>query len=188
MAPPAVMNEWKLREQMCEIGRRVYNKGFAAANDGNISYRLSEDRVLCTPTRVSKGFMKPDDLCIVDLDGKQVSGKRKRSSEILLHLTVMKARADVGSWCTAIRRMPRRLPSRVSRSPSASCPRSRSSSARWRSPPTRRPAAQAFADTVLPYVKDTDTILLANHGTLTYGSDLKTPTSRPRSSTPTAGS
>ena len=93
----AVMNEWKLREQMCEIGRRVYNKGFAAANDGNISYRLGEDRVLCTPTRVSKGFMKPDDLCIVDLDGKQVSGKRKRSSEILLHLTVMKARADVRS-------------------------------------------------------------------------------------------
>ena len=92
-----VMNEWKLREQMCEIGRRVYNKGFAAANDGNISYRLGEDRVLCTPTRVSKGFMKPDDLCIVDLDGKQVSGKRKRSSEILLHLTIMKARADVRS-------------------------------------------------------------------------------------------
>ena len=93
----SVMNEWKLREQMCEIGRRIYNKGFAAANDGNISYRLGDDRVLCSPTRVSKGFMKPDDLCIVDLDGKQVSGKRKRSSEILLHLTIMKARADVRS-------------------------------------------------------------------------------------------
>ena len=92
-----VMNEWKFREQMCEIGRRIYNKGFAAANDGNISLRLGEDRVLCSPTRVSKGFMKPDDLCIVDLDGKQVSGKRKRSSEILLHLTIMKARADVRS-------------------------------------------------------------------------------------------
>src|SRR5213595_1291110 len=90
-----MMSEWKLREEMCEIGRRIYNKGFAAANDGNISLRLSEDRVLCTPTRVSKGFMKPDDLCIVDMDGKQVSGKRKRSSEILLHLTIMKTRPDV---------------------------------------------------------------------------------------------
>ncbi|MFM7128184.1 MAG: class II aldolase/adducin family protein, partial [bacterium] len=90
-------NEWKLREEMCEIGRRVYNKGFAAANDGNISFRLDENRVLCTPTRVSKGFMKPDDLCIVDLDGKQVSGKKKRSSEILLHLTIMKTRPDVRS-------------------------------------------------------------------------------------------
>ena len=92
-----MMSEWKLREEMCEVGRRIYNKGFAAANDGNISYRLSEDRVLCTPTRVSKGFMKPDDLCIVDMDGKQVSGKRKRSSEILLHLTIMKTRTDVKS-------------------------------------------------------------------------------------------
>jgi L-fuculose-phosphate aldolase len=120
----AVMNEWKLREQMCEIGRRLYAKGFAAANDGNISYRLGEDRVLCSPTRVSKGFMKPDDLCIVDLDGGQVSGKRKRSSEILLHLTIMKARPDVRS--VAIRRMRRLSRLLVNRFPSASCPNSRS--------------------------------------------------------------
>src|SRR3954471_9097610 len=93
----AAMNEWKLREQMCQIGRRVYNKGFAAANDGNISYRLSEDRVLCTPTRVSKGFMKPDDLCIVDMDGKQVSGNRKRSSEILLPWAIPKERSETRS-------------------------------------------------------------------------------------------
>ena len=72
MAQNNLMSEWKLREQMCEIGRRVYAKGFAAANDGNISMRLDENRVLCTPTRVSKGFMKPDDLCIVDLEGKQL--------------------------------------------------------------------------------------------------------------------
>ena len=51
-----VMNEWKLREQMCEIGRRIYNKGFAAANDGNISYRLGEDRVLCTPDAGLQGL------------------------------------------------------------------------------------------------------------------------------------
>ena len=82
----SMTSEWKLREEMCEIGRRVYAKGFAAANDGNISFRLGDDRVLCTPTRVSKGFMKPDDLCVVDMEGKQVAGTKKRSSEILLHL------------------------------------------------------------------------------------------------------
>ena len=76
----SMMSEWKLREEMCEVGRRVYAKGFAAANDGNISYRLSEDRVLCSPTRVSKGFMKPDDLCIVDLDGKQQTYLRAAGS------------------------------------------------------------------------------------------------------------
>src|SRR6266404_6303179 len=86
------MNEFKLKEQMCEIGRRLYNKGFAAANDGNITIRLNEREVLCTPTMVSKGYMKCDDICKVDYEGKQLAGTRKRSSEVLLHLAVYKAR------------------------------------------------------------------------------------------------
>src|ERR1700736_1588193 len=90
-----MMNEFKLKEFMCEIGRRVYQKGFAAANDGNLSVRLNEREVLCTPTMVSKGFMKPDDICKVDMEGKQLAGTRKRSSEILLHLSVYKHRPDV---------------------------------------------------------------------------------------------
>src|SRR5437764_2680945 len=88
-------NEFKLKESICEIGRRLYNKGFAAANDGNITIRLNDREILCTPTMVSKGFMKPDDLCKVDYDGKQLAGTRKRSSEILLHLSVYKHRPDV---------------------------------------------------------------------------------------------
>jgi L-fuculose-phosphate aldolase len=169
----AVMNEWKLREQMCEIGRRVYNKGFAAANDGNISYRLAEDRVLCTPTRVSKGFMKPDDLCIVDLDGKQISGKKKRSSEILLHLAVMKARPDVRSAVHC--HPPHATAFAVAREPIPKCvlPEIEVFLGEVAISPYETPGSQSFADTVLPYVKDTDTILLANHGTLTYGSDLE---------------
>src|ERR1700716_3722316 len=90
-----MMNEYKLKEQICEIGRRVYNKGFAAANDGNISIRLNDKEVICSPTMVSKGFMKPDDICKVDMEGKQLAGTRKRSSEILLHLSVYKHRTDV---------------------------------------------------------------------------------------------
>src|SRR5271157_4805950 len=84
------MNEYKLKEQICEIGRRVYAKGFAAANDGNISIRLNDHDVLCTPTMVSKGFLKPEQLCVVDYEGKQLRGTTKRSSEILLHLAVYK--------------------------------------------------------------------------------------------------
>ena len=169
-----VMNEWKFREQMCEIGRRVYNKGFAAANDGNISSGSAEDRVLCTPTRVSKGFMKPDDLCIVDLDGKQVSGKRQALERDPAAPDDHESAAPTSARsCTVIRPTRRPSPSPASRSPSASCPRSRSSWARWRSRRTRRPGGQSFADTVLPYVKDTETILLANHGTVTYGTDLE---------------
>ncbi len=169
--PP--MSEWKLREQMCEIGRRVYAKGFAAANDGNISYRLSEDRVLCTPTRVSKGFMKPDDLCIVDIDGKQVSGKRKRSSEILLHLSVMKARPDVRSCVHC--HPPHATAFAVAHEPIPKCtmPEFEVFLGEVAMTKYETPGGQKFADTVLPYVKDTDTIILANHGTITYGSDLE---------------
>ncbi len=169
----SVMNEWKLREQMCEIGRRLYNTGFAAANDGNISYRLGEDRVLCSPTRVSKGYMKPDDLCIVDLDGKQVSGKRNRSSEILLHLTIMKARADVRSVVHC--HPPHATAFAVAREPIPKCvlPEIEVFLGEIAISPYETPGGQSFADTVLPFVKDTDTILLANHGTVTYGSDLE---------------
>ena len=85
-----IMNEYKLKEQICEIGRRIYNKGFAAANDGNITVRLNDKEVLCTPTMVSKGFMKSEDICKVDYEGKQLAGTRKRTSEVLLHLAVYK--------------------------------------------------------------------------------------------------
>jgi L-fuculose-phosphate aldolase len=169
----SVMNEWKFREQMCEIGRRLYNKGFAAANDGNISLRLDEGRVLCSPTRVSKGFMKPDNLCIVDLDGKQLSGKRPRSSEILLHLTIMKARADVRSVVHC--HPPHATAFAVAGEPIPKCilPEFEVFLGEVAISPYETPGSQAFADTVLPFVKDTDTILLANHGTVTYGSDLE---------------
>jgi L-fuculose-phosphate aldolase len=168
-----VMHEWKLREQLCEMGRRLYNKGFAAANDGNISVRLDEDRVLCSPTRVSKGFMKPDDLCIVDLEGKQVAGKRPRSSEILLHLTIMKARADVRSVVHC--HPPHATAFAVAGEPIPKCilPEFEVFLGEVAISPYETPGSQAFADTVLPFVKDTDTILLANHGTVTYGSDLE---------------
>jgi L-fuculose-phosphate aldolase len=168
-----LMSEWKLREQMCEIGRRVYAKGFAAANDGNISYRMSEDRVLCTPTRVSKGFMKPDDLCIVDMDGKQVSGKRKRSSEILLHLAILKARPDARSCVHC--HPPHATAFAITHEPIPKCimPEFEVFLGEVAITPYETPGGQAFADTVIPYVKDTDTIILANHGTITCGSDLE---------------
>ena len=90
-------NVHQLKLEICDIGRRIYNKGFAAGNDGNISFRLGPNEVLCTPTMVCKGFLKPEDLCTCDMEGKQLSGKRKRTSEVLLHLAIMKERPDVKS-------------------------------------------------------------------------------------------
>ena len=72
-----------IKEQICDVGRRIYNRSFAAANDGNISVRIAPDRVLCSPTTICKGFMSPDDICTVDLEGNQISGQRKRTSETL---------------------------------------------------------------------------------------------------------
>ncbi|MFN9876889.1 MAG: class II aldolase/adducin family protein [Planctomycetota bacterium] len=85
----------ELRKQLCEIGRRMYDRQFCAANEGNLSCRLSDDEVLCTPTLHCKGFLQPDDLCTVDLQGNQLSGTRRRTSEILLHLEIYRQRPDV---------------------------------------------------------------------------------------------
>lgn len=79
-----------LKEQICEIGRRLWQRAYVDGNGGNIAIRVADDLVLCTPTLVSKGFMKPEDLCLVDLEGNQKAGQKKRTSEILMHLQMMK--------------------------------------------------------------------------------------------------
>ncbi|MEE2832502.1 MAG: class II aldolase/adducin family protein [Candidatus Latescibacterota bacterium] len=85
------------RQEICEMGRRIYARAFVAANDGNISARLSADRILCTPTGVSKGFLTQDMLAICDMDGEQVSGPMKISSEIRMHLEAYKLREDIAA-------------------------------------------------------------------------------------------
>jgi L-fuculose-phosphate aldolase len=82
---------------ICEIGRRMYAAGFVAANDGNISVRVSEERIIVTPTLVSKGFMKPRMLVVVDPEGQVVSGRLRPSSELKMHLAVYRAEPGVGA-------------------------------------------------------------------------------------------
>jgi len=81
--------------EICAIGRRLYQRGLVAASEGNISCRLGTDRVLCTPTMISKGQMRPADLCIVGLDGRQIWGGRAATSELQVHLELYRARADI---------------------------------------------------------------------------------------------
>ena len=87
--------EQEYRQEIVELGRLMYQKGWAAANDGNVTIRLDDHRVLCTPTGVSKGMMKPEDMCVCDMDGTLLEGPRSRTSEILMHLTIYRMRADV---------------------------------------------------------------------------------------------
>src|SRR5438067_8308530 len=158
----------ELKKAICEIGDRIYKRGFAAANDGNISVRLNENEVLCTPTMHCKGFLKPKDICLVDMEGNQLAGKKKRSSEVLLHLSIMKARPDVRSVVHC--HPPHATAFAVAREPIPKCvlPEIEVFLGEVAISPYETPGSQGFADTVLPYVKDTDTILLANHGTVTY--------------------
>ncbi|NBK47102.1 class II aldolase/adducin family protein [Staphylococcus delphini] len=84
--------ERELRELICDIGRNLFNKDFIAANDGNISARLNENEILVTPTATSKGYLKPDNLCKLDLDGNIIEGKPGvvPSSEVKMHLRCYK--------------------------------------------------------------------------------------------------
>ncbi len=163
----------ELKEQICEIGRRVYNKGFAAANDGNISIRVGENEVLCSPTMICKGFMTPDDICAVDLEGNQIAGKKKRTSEILLHLTIMKERPDVKAVVHC--HPPHATAFAVAREPIPQCvlPEVEVFMGEVPMAPYETPGGQAFADTVLPFLKATNTLILTNHGTVTFGKDLQ---------------
>lgn len=79
-----------LKEQICDIGRRLWQRAYVDGNGGNIAIRVGEDVALCTPTLVSKGFMKPEDMCLVDFEGNQLAGVKRRTSEILMHLQMMK--------------------------------------------------------------------------------------------------
>jgi L-fuculose-phosphate aldolase len=167
------MNEHKIKEQICEIGRRVYAKGFAAANDGNITVRLNEKEVLCTPTMVCKGFLKPEDICKVDLEGNQLAGTRKRTSEVLLHLAVYKRRPDVMAAVHC--HPPHATAFAVAHEPIPKCVLPEVEVFLGEVPIAvyETPGNLKFAETVAPYVKDCNTILLANHGTLSFGPTLE---------------
>jgi L-fuculose-phosphate aldolase len=167
------INDRKLKEEICEIGRRVYNKGFAAANDGNISIRVGENEVLCSPTMICKGFMTPDDICAVDMQGGQIAGKRKRTSEILLHLEIMRQRPDVKAVVHC--HPPHATAFAVAREPIPQCilPEIEVFMGEVPLAPYETPGGTKFAETVTPFLKSTNTIILTNHGTVSFGKTLE---------------
>ena len=166
-------NAHKIKQQICEIGDRLYKKGFVAANDGNISYRIGENEVICTPTLISKGFMKPDDLCTVDMQGNQLSGRRERTSEVMLHLAIMKERPEVKSVVHC--HPPHATAFGVAREPIPQCVMPEVEVFIGDVPITKYaiPGGQEFVDTVLPFVHKANVIILANHGMVSFGEDVE---------------
>ncbi|MEC8592267.1 MAG: class II aldolase/adducin family protein, partial [Planctomycetota bacterium] len=168
-----MVNVHKIKLDICDIGRRIYNKGFAAANDGNISVRISDNEVLCTPTMHSKGFLKPDDICHIDMTGKQIAGRKKRSSEALLHLEIYKQRPDLKSVVHC--HPPHATAFAIAREPIPQCVLPEVEVFLGDVPITRyeTPGGQAFADTIIPFVQKTNVIILANHGTVSFGESVE---------------
>lgn len=163
----------KIKQDICEIGRRLYAKGFAAANDGNITVKVSDNEFLCTPTMQSKGFLKPEDIATIDGTGKQTAGSKKRSSEALLHLEIYKKRPDVKSVVHC--HPPHATAFAVAREPIPQCVLPEVEVFLGDVPITtyETPGGKAFAETILPFVEKTNVIILANHGTVSYGENVE---------------
>ncbi|MFM2003384.1 MAG: hypothetical protein RI963_2810 [Planctomycetota bacterium] len=168
-----MQNIHQIKQDICDIGRRIYNRQFAAANDGNITVRVGENEVLCTPTLHCKGFLKPEDISLVDMTGKQISGRKKRSSEALLHLEIYRQRADIRSVVHC--HPPHATAFAIAREPIPQCILPEVEVFLGDVPITKyeTPGGQAFADTIIPFVKKTNVMILANHGTVSYGETVE---------------
>ncbi len=161
-----------LKREIVEVGRRVYQRGYVASNDGNISARLDEKRVVITPTGVSKGFMTPEDLIVLDMEGKVVSGTKKPSSEMFMHLSVYKHRPDVMSVCHA--HPPYATGFAVAGIPLDKCILPEVIIVLGGIPIVEygTPGTAEFFQPVLKIIDKYDAYLLANHGALTIGKDV----------------
>jgi L-fuculose-phosphate aldolase len=155
--------------EICAVGRKLWDRSYVDGNGGNISYRIGPNEVICTPTLVSKHDLRPDDLCLVDLDGVQVAGKKPRTSEILLHLEIYKAvpEAKAAVHCHPPHATAYAITGRVP--PSRVIPEFEVFVGKVAVSPYETPGTKAFAETVLPYVKQHNTVLLSNHGIICWG-------------------
>lgn len=163
---------YALRREICEVGRRVYQRGYVAANDGNISVRMQDDRILCTPTGVSKGFITEDMLAICDLDGQQVAGTMRISSEIRMHLEIYKLRPDIYSVVHA--HPPTATGFAVAGIELTQCvlPEVIVSLGGVPLADYGTPGGPDIVEPMKPLLKDYDAILMANHGAVTLGKDV----------------
>lgn len=158
----------ELRNEVCEIGRRLYARELCSGFDGNLSCRLDDGTFLCTPTRTCKGFLRPDLLCTVDRAGHRLSGPRERTSEILLHLEIYRGRPDVGAvvhchpvWASAFASGGQSLPEGLLAEADALLGKVPVAG-------FALPGTAEFAATVTELLPGAAAILLANHGAVTF--------------------
>src|ERR1017187_7105708 len=160
------------RLAIVQFGRLLHGNGFVAATDGNVSVRLDANRLLVTPTCISKGRMRASDMVIVDMDGKRLAGKRRVSSELAMHLLIYKLRPEVKGIVHA-------HPPTATGFAAAGLPLSQPLVCEvvigLGSIPLAKygtPGTAELSDALEPLIPQYDAILMSNHGVVTYGVDL----------------
>jgi L-fuculose-phosphate aldolase len=165
-------NEQDLRLHIVEIGKLVYQKGWVAANDGNISIRLDENRILCTPTGVSKGMMKTDDLIVCDMRGKKIDGRLERTTEIDMHITIYETRPDIRSVVHAHPPVATGFAAAGRSLNLALLPEVIIGLGCVPLADYGLPGTSALTDGMLRYIPKYDALLMENHGAVCYGESV----------------
>lgn len=161
-----------IKEEICAVGKLLYERGYVVSNDGNISVRVAENQVLLTPSGVSKGRMTPDMLVRTDLDGNVLEGDRYPSSESKMHLMVLRKRPDVMSVVHA--HPPISTAFAIARRPLKERYLAEMVVGLGEVPVTEFAmlSTDEVPKSVEPFVMDHSAVLLANHGALTWGPSL----------------
>lgn len=167
------MDVQSARRLICEIGRRSYERGLVVAGEGNLSIRVDENAILCTPSGRCKGYLDPKELCLVDRDGNLLEGDVRPSSELRLHLEVYKHRDDVDSAIHC--HPPHATAFAIAREAIPSCvtPEIELFLGEVPMAPYGTPGTSQLSDSIIPFVKQTKVIVLASHGTLSYDTNLE---------------
>lgn len=165
---------FEAKEEIIDIGRRMYEKGFVAANDGNISCKISPTQILTTPTGVSKGFMTPEMIVRMNIDGTPAEeyGKYRPSSEVKMHLRVYRENPEINAVCHA---HPPVATAFSIAGLGLDLPIMTEGIMGLGSVPVAHyatPGTQEVPDSIAPFCKEYNAVLLANHGALTWGDSL----------------
>jgi len=164
--------EREYRDDIIRIGRLVFEKGWVASNDGNITIRLDEERILSTPTGMCKGMMEADDLIVIDRKGRKISGRRERTTEINMHLTIYDLRPDIRAVVHAHPPVATGFATAGKSLSLALLPEVVISFGCIPLAEYGLPGTQALTEPMLPLIPKHNAILMANHGAVCYGEDV----------------
>lgn len=162
-----------LKERMVDIGKRMWAREYTDGNGGNLTIRVGDNLVLCTPTLVSKGFMTPEHMCLVDMEGNQLAGKYKRTSECMTHLAIMKRQPKAKACCHA--HPPHGTAFAVAgvQPPTCMIPEAEVFLGQIGLAEYQTPGTPANAEVVGNAAVEHMAVLMVNHGVITWGKDIE---------------